>query len=87
MESHSQQPQAFGFSFGLITGALVGAGLAWWLTPGSASELRERVTVSARALGKRASETYDEASSRIGDAVDQLTRKGRAAKSDSGAQE
>lgn len=82
MESHSHPSQGFGFSFGLITGAVVGAALAWWLTPGAATELRDRVTDSARALGKRASEGYDEASGRVGDAVDQLTRKGHRVRND-----
>jgi len=82
MHTDSQQPQVFGFAFGLITGALVGAGLAWWLTPGSATELRARVTTSARGLGKRAAETYDDASGRVGDAVDQLTRKGNRLRDD-----
>ena len=82
MESNSQQSQGRGFVFGLMAGTLVGAGLTLWLTPGSASELRDRATDSARALGKRASDGYDEASGRVGNAVDELARKGNRVRDD-----
>jgi gas vesicle protein len=82
MESNSQQSNGVGFVFGLMAGTLVGAGLALWLTPGSASELRDRVTDSARALGKRASDGYDDASARVGIAVDEIARKGNRVRDD-----
>ena len=62
--------------FALLTGALVGAGLAIWLAPRGVSELRERVTDSARRIGRRASERYEQAGSRVSEAVDDLARKG-----------
>ena len=82
MESNSQQSQGLGFMFGLMVGTLVGAGLTLWLTPGSAAELRNRVTDDAKALGKRASDGYDEASGRVGNAVDALARKGNRVRDD-----
>ena len=75
MESNSQQSRDLGFVFGLMAGTVVGAGLTLWLAPRAASELRDRATNSARALGKRASEGYDEASGQVGNAVDELARK------------
>jgi hypothetical protein len=78
MNAHTQQHhdahRDFGFAIGLATGTLVGAGLAIWLAPRVASELRERITDSARSFRQRASEHYEDASSRVGDAVDVLTR-------------
>ena len=82
MESHSQQSHGLGFVFGLMAGTFVGAGLTLWLAPGLASELRDRLTNSARALGKRASDGYDEASGLVGNAVDELARKGNRVRDD-----
>jgi len=82
MESNSQQSHGLGFVFGLMAGTVVGAGLALWLAPRSASELRDRAANSARALGKRASAGYDEASGRVGNAVDELARKGNRVRDD-----
>ena len=63
------------FLLGLVTGAVVGAGVAVWLAPRMRAEIRQRATDSARALGTRASERYRAASSRVGVALDDLTRK------------
>ena len=65
-----------------IHGTVIGAGLTLWLAPRSASELRDRATNSARALGKRASEGYDEVSGRVGNAVNELARKGNRVRDD-----
>jgi gas vesicle protein len=65
-----------------MAGTLVGAGLALWLTPGAASELRDRATDGANALGKQASAGYDEASGRVINAVDELVRKGNRVRDD-----
>ena len=62
---------------GFIVGSVVGAGLTMLLAPRVAAELRQRVTTSARNLGRAASERYQQASTRVGDAVDDLTRKGQ----------
>ena len=68
--------------FGLMAGTLVGAGLALWLAPGSASELGERVTGTAKALGQRAFDGYDEATTRVVSVVDELARKGSRVRDD-----
>jgi len=70
------------FVIGLFTGMAAGAGLAIWLTPRLASELRERVSDSARNLGQQATEQYQQASARVGEAVDDLTRKGQGVRDD-----
>jgi len=82
MNGHMQEQRGYGFVIGLLTGTFVGAGLAMWLAPRSASELRQRLTDSATRLGKRASDHYQQASTRVGDAVDELTRQGRGARDD-----
>jgi gas vesicle protein len=64
----------YNFAIGLAAGTLVGAGLALWLAPRLASELRERITDSARDINTRASQHYEHVSARVGDAVDALTR-------------
>jgi gas vesicle protein len=64
------------FLVGLVTGAVVGAGLMMWFAPGMASEARLRLTDSARSLRKRAARQYQEAGTRVGEAVDDLTKHG-----------
>lgn len=84
MNPRTQEHRDYGFAIGLFTGTVVGAGLAMWLVPRLASEVHERVTDSARSFGQRASEQYQQASTRIGEAVgeavDELARKGRGAR-------
>jgi len=82
MDAYTQEHRDYGFVIGLVTGTFVGAGLAMWLTPRSASELRERVTDSARSLAKRAADRYQQASTRVGEAVDQLSRQGEGVRND-----
>ena len=65
------------FAIGLLVGTAIGAGLALWLAPRAADELRGRIQDSARNLGKRAADQYDQATSRVGDAVDELARTGQ----------
>ncbi len=82
MNAHTQEHRDYGFAIGLLTGTFVGAGLAIWLAPRLASKLRERMTDSARSLGQRASEQYQQASTRVGEAVDEITRKGQGVRDD-----
>lgn len=82
MNAQMQEHRDYGFVIGLLTGTFVGAGLAIWLAPRLASELRERMTDSARSLGKRASDQYQQASARVGEAVDELARKGQGVRND-----
>ena len=82
MNTLTQERRDYRFAIGLLAGALVGAGLAMGRAPRSASELRGRLTGSVRKLGKRASDRYQEASTRVGGAVDELTRKGQGIRDD-----
>lgn len=82
MNTHTQPRHDHRFAIGLLTGACVGVGLALWFAPRSASELRQRVTDAAKGLGRLASEQYQHASSRVGDVVDDLTRKGQSVRDD-----
>ena len=77
MNANTQEHRDYGFVMGLLAGTVVGAGLAMWLAPRAASELSRRLTDSAKGLGDRASEQYQRASDRVGEAVDQLTQKGQ----------
>jgi gas vesicle protein len=77
MSESTQEHRDYRFVIGLLTGAFVGAGLTMWLTPRSGAELRQRVTDRARDLGRRASGAYQQAGTGVGEAVGELTRKGR----------
>jgi gas vesicle protein len=72
----------YGFAIGLLTGACVGAGLALWFAPRLAGELRERVTGSARDLGQRVSDRYDQVTTRIANAATEVTRQGQDVRDD-----
>jgi gas vesicle protein len=82
MTLQTQERRSHGFAIGLLTGTFVGAGLAMWLAPRMASELRERITDSAKGLGLQASEQFEQARSRVGEAVSDLTRKGQDVRDD-----
>jgi gas vesicle protein len=73
MKSHRQSHPPYGFATGLAAGMFVGAGLAILLAPRLASELRERITDSANDIGQRASDHYERAKNRFGEAVDART--------------
>jgi gas vesicle protein len=77
MNANTRDNQDYGFTIGLLAGTFVGAGLMMWLAPRVRSEVRQRLADSATDLGKRASEQYEQASTRVGEAVDELTRKGQ----------
>lgn len=70
------------FLTGLVMGTFVGTGLAILLVPRAASELGHRVTNSARGLRKRAAKRYEQASTSVGSAVEELTKKGQEVRDD-----
>ena len=82
MNAQTPQHREYGFMIGLVTGTFVGAGLTMLLAPRMATEIRERVTDSARDLGRRASEQYQQASTYVGEAVDGLSRQGQGIRDD-----
>jgi len=80
MNAHVQDYRSYGV--GLLAGTFVGVGLMIWLAPRMGSEIRQRVTDSVRSLGQRASDTYRQASTHAAEAIDELARKGQAARND-----
>jgi gas vesicle protein len=79
MNRDSHENHYLGFLLGLVTGVL-GTGLAMYFGPKIGSEIRKRVTASAKDLGDTASEYYEDASTRVADAVEDLTSRGRKAR-------
>lgn len=74
--------RSYGFVMGLIAGSVVGAGLGMFFAPRAVVELRKRAADSARSLGNAASDQYHQASARIGNAVDEITKKGQGLRDD-----
>lgn len=60
-DRYNSEP-AGGFMMGLLTGAVLGAGLGMLLAPRSGSDLRGQLGEQARNLGEKASEQYRRAS-------------------------
>lgn len=77
MNEQPQDRRDYRFLIGLLAGTAIGAGLTMWFAPRAASELRERVTDSAKRLGTRASGQYQRAANAVGEAADELTLKGQ----------
>ena len=73
MKSRRPSHPPYGFAIALAAGMFVGVGVTIWLAPRLASELRERITDSAKSIGQRASNHYAQASNRFGEAVEALT--------------
>lgn len=57
------------FVMGLVTGTVVGAGLALWLTPGAAAEARDRLTDSAQRVGDELARKGYQARDRVAETV------------------
>jgi len=77
MNGQTRQTHDYRFLAGLAMGSVVGAGLAMWLAPRAAAEIKARAVDSVKSLGNAASERYRDARLRVSDAVDGLTRKGQ----------
>ncbi len=93
MNEQSHDTRGYGFVAGLVTGACVGVGLALWLAPRAASELRgraassakdlrARAVASAKDLGDQVSGHLEQASVAVGDARDELLKRGRSVRDD-----
>jgi gas vesicle protein len=82
MSTDTQAHRGYGFAVGLLTGTFVGTGLMMWLAPRMASEVRQRVADSAKGLGKRTSDGYQQATARVGETVDELARAGQGVRDD-----
>jgi gas vesicle protein len=77
MDEQTNSQSGYRFLAGLAMGSVVGAGLALWLAPKAASEIKARAIDSAKSLGDAAADRYRDARSRVGEAVDGFTRKGQ----------
>jgi gas vesicle protein len=70
------------FLTGLAVGGIVGAGLAMWLAPRAAEEIKARAAETAKSLGETVSERYRDARLRVADTVGGLSRKGQGLRND-----
>jgi gas vesicle protein len=77
MDGQVKQTHDYRFLAGLVAGGVVGAGVAMWLAPRAAAEIKERAVGSVKNLGDTVSERYRDAKHRVTGAVDGLTRKGQ----------
>jgi gas vesicle protein len=78
MNGHDTQARDYRFLAGLALGGAIGAGLALWMAPKAAAEIKARAVDSVKGLGNAASGRYRDARLGVTDAVDRLTRKGQA---------
>jgi gas vesicle protein len=77
MNEQTTQNHDYRFLAGFAMGGVLGAGLALWLAPRAAAEIRARAVDSAKYLGDAVSGRYRDARGRVAGAVDGFTRKGQ----------
>lgn len=82
MNEQATQHRDYGFLAGLAVGSVVGAGLAMWLAPRAAAEIKARAADSVKTFGDAVSQRYRDAGRRVTEAVDGLTRKGQGLRDD-----
>jgi gas vesicle protein len=82
MDTPTQGTRQYGFGTGICLGALVGASLVVWLAPRVAEDVRRRATRAARQVAHKATDTYRQASDRIGSSVDELAGKAQRVRND-----
>jgi gas vesicle protein len=70
------------FLTGLVMGGVVGAGLALWLAPRAAAEIKAKAAETAKGIGDAVSERYRDARRRVTGTVEGLTRKGQDLRDD-----
>jgi gas vesicle protein len=75
------------FLLGVMTGSVIGAGMAIYFSPRLALELRQRLTDSTAGLRNAAAERFQSAATRVADVADRaadvaddMTRSGQAAR-------
>jgi gas vesicle protein len=69
MNEQTQDRRDYRFVIGLALGTVAGAGLMMWLAPKATSELRKRVTDSARGMGDELTRKGQDVRDRVADAV------------------
>jgi gas vesicle protein len=82
MNGQETQGRDYRFLIGLAVGGLAGAGLAMWLAPRAAAEIKARAVNSAKDFGDAVSERYRGARLRATETVDGLSRKGQGLRDD-----
>lgn len=81
---HTETPDRrdYRLAIGLVTGAVVGAGLTMWFAPRIRAEIRQRLADSTKELREGTFEYFAKANARVGEAAEDLTRKGQQARDD-----
>lgn len=82
MNGHDTIGSDHRFLAGLAMGSVVGAGLALWLAPRAAAEIKARATDRAKSVGAAVSGHYRDARMSMTQAMDGLTRRGQTMRDD-----
>jgi len=82
MTLHDETSGGSRFWIGMVTGGIIGAGLAIVFAPRVASELGQRVRTSVADLGDAVSVGYQQVTTRVADVVDEVTARGQTVRDD-----
>jgi gas vesicle protein len=81
MTEQIQKRRDYGFAIGLMAGTFVGAGLAMWLAPKAAAELRSRVGEAVDELTEKGQGVRDDVADVVARGAHEVERFAVAAKS------
>jgi gas vesicle protein len=73
-QTGSQDSRNHDFLLGLVVGSVVGTALALLFAPRLRAEVNARVTESATRFGHAASERFDQVSTRVGAAMEEVAK-------------
>jgi len=77
-----EEDRDYRFVTGLVLGGMVGAGVAMWLAPRAAAEIKARAAETAKTFGDTVSDRYRDARLRVAGAVEGMSRKGQGLRND-----
>ncbi len=74
---YDSDAQVLNFVFGLVLGAVIGAGIALLMAPEPGQKTRRRIQKGAEALGTQATDRWDELADDVKERVDQAVKGAR----------
>jgi gas vesicle protein len=77
-----EEDRDYRFATGLVLGGIVGAGVAMWLAPRAAAEIKARAAETAKSFGDAVTDRYRDARLRVAGAVEGMSRKGQGLRND-----
>ncbi len=82
MNANSESGNAGSFLVGMLAGSVIGAGVAMWLAPRAARDIRQLISDSASEALDHATGRYQDVKTRLADTAEVLTQTGQDVRDD-----